>query len=161
MGPAERGRPDAAFTVHLVDVVDRVDAGLAKKAVAHILAWPRNFDLDRVLVPAVKGLIQSKRQIGSAFGAVYKAAVARTSRRGLRAAQQVRTHVEDEIRRASADVDTEALRRGSPHGLTAARIRRATCGVSRNANRTSPTWRHCADSCILWSARSTDARAVR
>jgi hypothetical protein len=35
----------------------------------------------------------------------------------LRAAQQIRTHVENEISRASADVDTETLRRGSPHSL--------------------------------------------
>ncbi|WP_088347270.1 MULTISPECIES: 2OG-Fe(II) oxygenase [Rhodomicrobium] len=35
----------------------------------------------------------------------------------LRAAQQIRTHVENEIRRASADVDTETLRKGSPHSL--------------------------------------------
>ena len=37
----------------------------------------------------------------------------------LRAAQQIRTHVEDAIRRASADLDTETLRKGSPHSLVA------------------------------------------
>ena len=155
-GRPRGGRPDAAFTVHLVDVVDRVDVGLAKKAVAHVLAWPRHFGLDRVLVPAAKRLIQSKRRSRPAFDAVYKAAVAHLETRiaepleaplnwtrpsgigcrcqhcrelsefladsareswTLRAAQQVRTHVEDEIRRASADVDTETLRRGSPHSL--------------------------------------------
>jgi hypothetical protein len=142
--------------VHLVDVVDRVDVGLANKAIAHVLAWPRHFDLDRVLVPAVKQLIQSKPQSGSAFGTVHEAAVAHLETRiaepletpldwarpsgigcrcqhcaelsqfladsareswTLRAAQQVRTHVEDEIRRASADLDTETLRCGSPHSL--------------------------------------------
>jgi hypothetical protein len=35
----------------------------------------------------------------------------------LRAAQQIRTHVENEIRRSSADVDTRTERRGSPHSL--------------------------------------------
>jgi hypothetical protein len=35
----------------------------------------------------------------------------------LRAVQQVRTHVEDVIRHAPADVDCETLRRGSPHSL--------------------------------------------
>jgi hypothetical protein len=35
----------------------------------------------------------------------------------LRAAQQIRTHVENEIRRANADVDTRTERRGSPHSL--------------------------------------------
>ena len=155
-GRPSGGRPDAAFTMHLVDVVDRVDVGLADKAVAHILAWPRHFDLDRLLVPAAKGLIQSKRRSRPALDAVYKAAVAHLETRiaepleppldwtrpsgigcrcqhcrelsefladgtreswTLRATQQVRTHVEDEIRRASADVDTETLRRGSPHSL--------------------------------------------
>ena len=37
----------------------------------------------------------------------------------LRAAQQIRTHVETEIGRASADLDTETLRKGSPHSLIA------------------------------------------
>lgn len=35
----------------------------------------------------------------------------------LRAAQQIRTHVEDVIRHAPADVDCETVRRGSPHSL--------------------------------------------
>ena len=37
----------------------------------------------------------------------------------LRAAQQIRTHVENEISRANADLDTETLRKGSPHSLIA------------------------------------------
>ena len=35
----------------------------------------------------------------------------------LRAAQQIRTHVEDVIRHAPADVDCETVKRGSPHSL--------------------------------------------
>jgi hypothetical protein len=35
----------------------------------------------------------------------------------LRAAQPLRTHIEMQIRRARADVDTTTLRRGSPHSL--------------------------------------------
>ena len=35
----------------------------------------------------------------------------------LRAAQQSRTHVENEIRNARADLDCETIRRGSPHSL--------------------------------------------
>jgi predicted 2-oxoglutarate/Fe(II)-dependent dioxygenase YbiX len=155
-GRPRGGKPDAAFTVDLVDVVDRIDVGLAKQAAAHILAWPRHFDLDRVLVPAARRLIQSKHRSGPACDAVHAAAIAHLEARiaelleaprdwtrpsaigcrcahcaelsgfladgaheswTLRAAQQVRTHVEDEIRRASADVDTETLRRGSPHSL--------------------------------------------
>ena len=33
--------------------------------------------------------------------------------------QQIRTHVESELRRATADVNTETLRKGSPHSLIA------------------------------------------
>jgi hypothetical protein len=55
------GRPrgakaDTAFVVDLTVVVDVVDAGLAKCVAAHVCAWPRHFDLDRVLVPAAKVL---------------------------------------------------------------------------------------------------------
>ena len=39
----------------------------------------------------------------------------------LRAAQDIRTHVEHEIRSAKADVDTETLRKGSPHSLICAK----------------------------------------
>jgi hypothetical protein len=37
----------------------------------------------------------------------------------LRAVQQFRTHVEEVIRRANADLETETLRKGSPHSLIA------------------------------------------
>ncbi len=153
-------KPDAAFIADLVDVVDRIDDGLARQAAALVLAWPRHFDLDRILVPAAKRLIQAKRRRGAAFDAVYTAVVVHLETRigepleaprdwtrpsaigcrcqqcaelsafladstrenwTLRAAQQVRTHVENEIRRAGADVDTQTLRRGSPHSLIAAK----------------------------------------
>ena len=149
---------DALCVADLVAVVDRVDAGLAKRAAAHSLAWPRHFGLDHVLVPAVKSLLQSKRPGGTAFDTLQAACVAhlkariaeplqapqdwtRPSRIGctcphcndlakfladpgrerwtLRAAQHIRTHAENEIRRASADLDTETLRKGSPHSLIA------------------------------------------
>jgi hypothetical protein len=150
-GRPRGAKPNAAFVVDLVDVVDRIDVGLAKKAANHVLAWPRHFGLDRVLVPGAKRLIQSKRRSGPAFDAVYTAVIAHLETRvaepleapldwtrpsnircrcqhcaelsefltdsarenwTLRAAQQFRTHVEDEFRRASADVDTETLRSG-------------------------------------------------
>jgi hypothetical protein len=139
-------------------VVDRVDAGLAKRAAAHILAWPRHFGLDNVLVPAIKSLLAARRRNDPAFDAVYAACVTHLKTRiaepleapqdwtrpsgisckcqhcsqlstfladpgrenwTLRAAQQIRTHVESEIRRATADVNTETLRKGSPHSLIA------------------------------------------
>jgi hypothetical protein len=46
-----------------------------------------------------------------------KADAAVTERWTLRAAQQIRTHVETEIRNARADLDCETVRRGSPHSL--------------------------------------------
>jgi predicted 2-oxoglutarate/Fe(II)-dependent dioxygenase YbiX len=149
-------RPDAAFVVDLVGVVHRVNETLAKRAAAHLLAWPRHYDLDAVLVPAIKRLIAAKCKAGCAFEALHAAAVAhlqariaepleapkdrvRPNRIGcpcahcselsrfladatseswtLRAAERIRRHVEDEIRRTRADVDTRTERRGSPHSL--------------------------------------------
>lgn len=149
-------KPDAAFVVDLTTVIDRVDGELAERASRHILAWPAHFSPDRVLVPAVKRLIQARHRGGPAFDALHAAAITLLEARisetleaprdwtrpsdigcqcqhcrelsrfladgareswTLRAAQHARTHVEDEIRRARADVDTETLRRGSPHSL--------------------------------------------
>ena len=151
-------KSDARCIADLVAVVDRVDAGLAKHAAAHILAWPRHFGLDTVLVPAIKSLLAARHRGGPAFDAVHAACVTHLKTRiaepleapqdwtrpssisckcqhcsqlttfladpgrenwTLRAAQQIRTHVESEIRRATADVNTETLRKGSPHSLIA------------------------------------------
>ncbi len=157
------GRPNVAQSnaqcvADLVAVVDRVDPGLAKRATAHCLAWPRHFDPDAVLVPAIKGLLASRRRSGTAFNTLHAASVAHITARiaeplqapqdwtrpssigckcqhcddlskflahpgreswTLRAAQQIRTHVEEALRRASADLDTQTLRKGSPHSLIA------------------------------------------
>jgi hypothetical protein len=149
---------DATCVADLVGAVDRIDAGLAKRAADHILAWPRHFDLNHIVVPAIKKLLTSRRPGGTAFEALHAAGVAHLNTRiaepleapqdwtrpsgigckcqycadlskfladpgreswTLRAAQQIRTHVEDAIRRASADLDTETLRKGSPHSLIA------------------------------------------
>jgi predicted 2-oxoglutarate/Fe(II)-dependent dioxygenase YbiX len=149
---------DAVCVADLVGVVDRIDAGLAKRTADHILAWPRHFDPDHIVVPAIKKLLTSRRPSGTAFDALHAACVAHLQSRiaepleapqdwtrpsgigckcqycadlskfladpgreswALRAAQQIRTHVEDAIRRASADLDTETLRKGSPHSLIA------------------------------------------
>jgi predicted 2-oxoglutarate/Fe(II)-dependent dioxygenase YbiX len=149
-------RPEDANLVDLVTITDGTDAGLAKRAASHVLAWPKHFGLDRVVVPAVKRLLRSKKRGGTALDALHNACVAHLQRRiaqpleaprdwgrpaqlrctcqhcaelsrfladpslegwTLRAAQQVRAHVEDEIRRAHADVECQTLRRGSPHSL--------------------------------------------
>ncbi len=149
---------DATCVADLVGVVDRIDPGLAKRTADHILAWPRHFDLDHIVVPAIKKLLTSRRPGGTAFEVLHAACVAHLNTRiaepleapqdwirpngigchcqscadlstflsdpgreswMLRAAQQIRTHVEDAIRRANADLDTETLRKGSPHSLIA------------------------------------------
>ena len=147
---------DATFVADMAGVLDRVDAGLASRTAAHILAWPRHFGMDRILVPAVKLLLQRQHQSGTAFDALRTACITHLDTRiaqpleapqnwgrpsaigckcqhctglsefladpvrdtwTLRAAQQVRSHVENEINRASADVDMQTLRKGSPHSL--------------------------------------------
>jgi predicted 2-oxoglutarate/Fe(II)-dependent dioxygenase YbiX len=149
---------DATCVADLVGLVDRIDRGLAKRAAEHILAWPRHFGLDQIVVPAIKKLLTSRRPGGTAFEALHAACVAHLNTRiaepleapldwtrpsgigckcqycadlskfladpdreswTLRAAQQIRTHVEEALRRASADLDTETLRKGSPHSMIA------------------------------------------
>jgi predicted 2-oxoglutarate/Fe(II)-dependent dioxygenase YbiX len=155
------GRPriarlESASLVDLVTITEATDPVLAKRAANHVLAWPKHFGLDRVVVPAVKRLMQVKKRGGPAFDALHRACVAHLQQRiaqpleaprdwarpaqlrctcqhcselsryladpsledwTLRAAQQLRAHVEEEIRRAHADVDCKTLRRGSPHSL--------------------------------------------
>jgi hypothetical protein len=158
----EWGRPrvatmNAPLVVDLAAVVDRVDAGLAARTAQHVLAWPRHFDPDKVLVPAAKGMSTTARTRGPAAEALHAAAIAHLAARialsleaprdwtrpseivsctcpfcrdlaafladplretwTLRAAQLHRTHVENEIRRARADVDYRTERKGSPHSL--------------------------------------------
>lgn len=149
-------RADAALIVDLAAVVDRLDNRLAERVGTHILAWPRHFDLDTVLVPAMKQLARGKHPRGRAAGMLHAAALEHLRTRSalplepprdwtrpseigcacqycrdlsrfladpqqpewaLRAAQQHRTHVENEIKRARADVDMRTERKGSPHTL--------------------------------------------
>jgi hypothetical protein len=149
-------RPESASLVDLVTITEATDPVLAKRAANHVLAWPKHFGLDGVVVPAVKRLMQAKKRGGPASDALHSACVAHLQQRiaqpleaprnwarpaqvrctcqhcselsryladagledwTLRAAQQVRAHVEEEIRRAHADVDCATLRRGSPHSL--------------------------------------------
>ena len=69
-------QPDAALVADLVVAVDRIDAALAGRAATQMLAWPRNFDPDAVLVPAIKKLLGAKQKSGPAFEALHQAAVA-------------------------------------------------------------------------------------
>ena len=149
-------KPDAEFIADLSIAADRTDAGLATRMARHVLAWPRHFDPDAVLVPAVKRLSTHGGSLGPAGGALMAAATAHLKTRialpleaprdwarpvniackcshcaelavfladplreswTLRAAQQHRSHIEAEIRRAHADLDLRTERKGSPHSL--------------------------------------------
>jgi predicted 2-oxoglutarate/Fe(II)-dependent dioxygenase YbiX len=77
-GRPRGSRADAALVADIVAVVDRVDGALAERTAAHLLAWPRHFDLDAVLVPASKKPLGGKgiRAGGPAFRALHAASVA-------------------------------------------------------------------------------------
>ena len=59
-------RVDARFVVDLLTGLGAIDAALAGRAVDHILAWPKTYDLDAVLVPAVRTLVGAGTTQGSA-----------------------------------------------------------------------------------------------
>jgi len=148
--------PDVASLVDLGAITDGIDAALAMRAASHVLAWPKHFGLDGIVVPAVKRLLQANERRGPALDVLHSACVAHLKQRiaepleaprdwtrpsqlgckcqhcaelsrfladpsredwTLRAAQQIRSHVEDEVRAARADIDCQTLRRGSPHSL--------------------------------------------
>jgi hypothetical protein len=148
--------PGASVVVDLVRIAEAVDVGLAKRLAEHLLAWPKTYDLDRALVPAVKRLLGGTRRSGAALTRLHTACLAHLEARAaepleapkdwsrptkiqcscehcaalsrflasrttetwtLKAPQQIRSHVEGEIRTARADLDTRTERRGSPHSL--------------------------------------------
>ena len=64
--PAERdpwARPSTMaprFVVDLLTATSRIDAGLAKRAVEHVRAWPKTYEPDSVVVPAALALAKQK-----------------------------------------------------------------------------------------------------
>ncbi len=67
---------DAEFVANVVQMVDLVDKALATRAADHLLAWPKTYELDAVLVPAVRTLIGAKTQkAGIAFERLRAACV--------------------------------------------------------------------------------------
>lgn len=190
-GRARIAKPDAALVVDLVAVVDRMDATLAERVGAHVLAWPRHFDLDAVLVPAMKRIMTEKQALGPAATALHAAALEHLRHRSslaleppsdwtrpseigcrcqycrdlaqfladpmrpdwtLRAAQQHRTHVETEIKRAHADVDMRTERKGSPHSLN---CRKNQASYERRVRQRK---QDLADHAVLASRRPTAER---
>jgi len=49
---------DVSFVVDLMTALSRIDAGLADCAVGHMLAWPKTYGLDVVILPAVRRLTE-------------------------------------------------------------------------------------------------------
>ena len=156
------GRPQQATAetggvADLVVALDAIDGALAQRAAHHMLAWPKPFDLDSVMVPAACRLVEARKAAGGpAFDTLHGACLAHLKARAaepleppkdwsrpsavgckcehctalsrflaspdkpiwsLRAAQHVRSHVEDTIHRAHCDVNSTTERRGSPHSL--------------------------------------------
>ena len=54
-------RADSGSVVNLISALDRIDKSLAEQAADYILAWPKAYDLDGVLVPAVLALPAENR----------------------------------------------------------------------------------------------------
>lgn len=62
-GRAPWARPSTMaprFVVDLLTATSRIDAGLAKRAIEHVLAWPRTYKPDGVVVPAALALARQK-----------------------------------------------------------------------------------------------------
>jgi hypothetical protein len=148
---------DSAAVVNLLTGLGAIDPALADRAVDHILARPKTYGLDAILVPAARGLVGAGRMRGAAAVERLRAAClahlqARTAeplappadwRRAatlpcrcrnctelarfladperqiwiLKAAEAERSHVEDSIRQAQADLDLTTDRRGRPYSL--------------------------------------------
>jgi hypothetical protein len=50
---------ESGFVVDLLVALVAIDQALAERAAAYMLAWPKAYDLDRVVVPAMRTLAQS------------------------------------------------------------------------------------------------------
>ena len=57
---------EPGFIVSLFTALGHIDEALAERAADHILAWPKTYDLDTVLMPAIQGLMGSPLIQGSA-----------------------------------------------------------------------------------------------
>ena len=150
-------KPD--FIVDLLTASSRIDAGLAERAIEHLLAWPKTYTPDDVLVPAALAFAkQAQSAAWSAVERLREASLDHLRRRialpleaprnwgrtnplkctcadcrqlgaflvaadqrewRLKAPQDRRTHVEQNVRNAPCDIDLATERRGSPHALVA------------------------------------------
>jgi len=53
-------RVDVDLVVDLASALPRIDAALADRAVSHLLAWPKTYALDALILPAVRRLQESR-----------------------------------------------------------------------------------------------------
>ena len=156
--PSQRpSRVDPGIVIDLLTGLSLIDPTLAERSVDHILAWPKTYNLDAVLIPAARTLVSAGTIQGmAAIDRLQAACVAHLRARiaeplspptdsqrvstlpchchhcadlarfladperqtwALKAAEGVRSHVEDSIRRAGSDLDTTTDRRGRPFSL--------------------------------------------
>jgi predicted 2-oxoglutarate/Fe(II)-dependent dioxygenase YbiX len=148
---------DSDLVVDLVTALERIDAALAKQAIDHLLAWPKTFGLDAVILPAVRRLTSQARTRAKPGVQRLRAACvqhlrARTAepieppadwtraakldcrctyctelagflRRPheqtwtLKAAEAIRVHVTETVRRCQCDLDLATEQRGRPYSL--------------------------------------------
>jgi hypothetical protein len=69
-------KPRPRFVVDLLTATTRIDAGLAMRAIEHVLSWPKTYALDGVVVPAALALAKEKESTAwPAAGRLRKAAL--------------------------------------------------------------------------------------
>jgi len=80
-GRSKLARPSITGIVNAVTIVDRIHSDLAINAAEHILAWPKHFGVDAMVVPAVKRLVQSENHNGAALNDLRLACIAHLENR--------------------------------------------------------------------------------
>jgi hypothetical protein len=69
--------PGAVAVADLVRIAEPVDAELARRLAAHLVAWPKTYGVDSALVPALKRLLEgSARRSGAAMTGLLAACLA-------------------------------------------------------------------------------------
>jgi hypothetical protein len=69
--------PGAGVVADLVRIAEPVDAELARRLAAHLLAWPKTYGVDRALIPGLKRLLEgSARRSGAAMTGLLAACLA-------------------------------------------------------------------------------------
>jgi len=69
-----RPKVEPDFVTALFTGLDAIDAALSARAADHVLAWPATYDLDRVIVPALRRLAKDDAALATPAGARLRAA---------------------------------------------------------------------------------------